>query len=423
MSIVIAGIFPFLEDWIDNPQPPQLTGVINELDNILPKASDFLGLLPLPTDGVEPCKSGKRRRTEGPVSGLQTVNKRDLLGGLFKTVFSLVTCVIDGTNKIKGGVIKGTTDAVKGLQNDLKPMIDALNEIGGNQPDPSAPNSNQPSSTEMESSSSSCTLNTISNCHIACTATVTTTIGRARKREDSEACTTVCDSPVTKCGATGVTSTSTITSTTAAIQRCAKGCSRCNTPRQPPDPISGVDYLTRTNGPAYVSAPTISALSTDAELFRRNITPRETSTPRHNLDKRALSNPRGTESGDVEKWLLEMIKQPGSKQLEHAQEKSDWFTTSITEQLEDSRGSWNLVGMHGCTAVIVVSRKRIFMAHLWEYPTMLNVDGHFQRDAIDVLSNPDGDGKGVAQGLRAFTGPGGDFENIADNNVRAMISK
>jgi hypothetical protein len=53
-------------------------------------------------------------------------------GGLFKTAFSLVTCVMDTTNKVKDVVIGGTTavvNTVKGLRDDLKPLLDALNEV------------------------------------------------------------------------------------------------------------------------------------------------------------------------------------------------------------------------------------------------------------------------------------------------------
>jgi hypothetical protein len=54
---------------------------------------------------------------------------------------------------------------------------------------------------------------------------------------------------------------------------------------------------------------------------------------------------------------------------------------------------------------------------------MDNTEGSFQRDAIDALLNVVGDGRGVTQGLSAFTSPGGDFENSFDNRVRSMISK
>ena len=143
MSIIIAGVFPLLQNWIEKPEPPQVTGITNELDNILPKATDFLGKLPKPTDGIEPCKSrSKHRRKED--TGL-VEHKRNLLGGLFKTAFSLVTCVIDTTNKIKDGVVKEAIENVKSLEEDLKPLLDALKEVDEVS---SSSKSDQPSSTQ-----------------------------------------------------------------------------------------------------------------------------------------------------------------------------------------------------------------------------------------------------------------------------------
>ncbi|KAF2108167.1 hypothetical protein BDV96DRAFT_605848 [Lophiotrema nucula] len=425
VSSIIAGIFPLLQNWIDDPKPPQVTGVTNELDNILPKASGFLGKLPKPSDGVEPCKSRKRGQAEEAYQDFQTLNRRSFLGGLFKTAFSLVTCVIDGANKIKDGVIDGATDSVKTLVKDLEPMVDALNEVDPNESDPSATDSNQPTSTQggssTSSSSSSCSMNTVSNCNVACTAVATTTVGGARRRAGNDACTTTCDATITKCGVTGVTSASTVTSTTTASRKCAKGCSACNAPLPLPEPITGGDYLTDTNGLAYVAASTASVLPTDVDVAARDTSPKETGIPNRSLYKRALTNPRDREfNGDVGEWLLAMVKQPGIKDLAHGNYPG-WFSTSITEKLLNNRAVWRLGNMHGCTAIIVISRKRMFMAHIWESPTMDNADGDFQRDAIDVLRDAAGDGKGVTEGLSAFTGSGGDFENIAENRVRAMI--
>jgi hypothetical protein len=106
---------------------------------------------------------------------MHSLSKRGFLDGLFKTVFSLVTCAIDDTNKLNDSVIKGIEDTVKSLTDDLKPMIDALNKVGPeDNTEPSASASDQESSsrTSSSSSSSSCSLRTVSNCQVACIATV-----------------------------------------------------------------------------------------------------------------------------------------------------------------------------------------------------------------------------------------------------------
>lgn len=403
MSIAIAGIFPLLQRWIDAPQPPQLAVVTNALDDILPKATNFLGMLPKPTGGLEPCKSGNKRRFEEGIQDLQTLGKRSFLGGLFKTAFSLVTCVIDTNNKVREAIIKGAIDTVKNLEIDLKPMVDALKEVDpndSNDPDasPTSPISPTLSSSSSSSSlSSSCTLNTVSNCNVACTATATTTVGRARRRADVESCTTVCEAPITKCGATGATSASTVTSTTtAAIRLCARDCPGCGDP-----------------------APTISEMPTGVDIVARDMGPHETGSHNDDLQKRAFTNPHDDEwRGDVGKWLLKMINHSSSHRLQHGT-KPGWFTTAISEELLDRTASWNLGNMYGCTAVIVVSRRRIFMAHIWQSPTMDNKYDSFQRDAIDVL----GDEQGVQHGLSMYTAGPEAFANTEQNKVQAIISR
>jgi hypothetical protein len=196
--------------------------VTNEFEKILPKAVEFLRKLPVPTDGVEPCNSKRKRRSKLVDGTAQVFDKRDFLGGLFKTVFSLVSCVVDTTTKIKDEIIKGTKDTVESvvqLQDDLVPMLDALHEVdpgGSTKPSdaigdtkPSEPNddpkSSDPTTTsEVPSSSSSCTPQTISNCNIRCTAVVTTIVGGVRRRAEQDACTTSCARLITKCSTTGV---------------------------------------------------------------------------------------------------------------------------------------------------------------------------------------------------------------------------
>ncbi|KAF2277836.1 uncharacterized protein EI97DRAFT_274521 [Westerdykella ornata] len=59
----------------------------------------------------------------------------------------------------------------------------------------------------------------------------------------------------------------------------------------------------------------------------------------------------------------------------------------------------------------------MFMTHIWEGPTMVTPQ-NLQTQILDSLRYGDA---GVPQGLTAFTGAGGDFENIPENKVRAFI--
>jgi hypothetical protein len=427
MSIIIAGVFPLLNDWIEKPEPPQVTGVTNELENILPRATDFLAKLPQPTDGIEPCNSGSKHRRDEETR--LDVHKRNLLGGLFKTAFSLLTCVIDTTNKIKDGVVKEAVENVKSLQEDLRPLLDALKEVDEDEPGSSTSKLDQPSSTQPPSStpsgsasSSSCSLNTVSNCKVQCTATATTTIGGAQRRADGEACSTTCDSPITKCGATGATSVSTVTSTTTNVQMCGKSCPSCNGSKPSPRPFTNSNLMTASDGLVYLPASTVSVAPTEGGFGARDVGPRETSAFADNIQKRALTNPNQL-GMDVGQWLLDVISQGEVKILTDGEEQEGFLTTALTGQLSNRANSFAVGNLWGCTVVVVTSRKRIYMAHIWEEDTMAKSDIDFQRDAIDIFVNTGGDGAGVTEGISAFTGPGGDFENVAENHVRAMVSK
>jgi hypothetical protein len=269
-----------IQSWIDHPDIP-IPAVTNGIGAILPKVLDFLGRLPKPTDGVEPCNSGKRlRRDENDV--VKSFDKRDFLGGLFKTAFSLITCIVDTTNKVKDAVIKGST-SVKDLENALKPMISALNEVVPNEEtNPSGSNSDKPTSIQLESPSSTCTLQTVSNCNIGCTATATITLGGPNKRAEGDTCTTVCGEPITRCNATGLTSVSTVTSTTTTYQLCSPDCSACNadTRNLPSNAPALGSYSKASNGVFYVPAPTVTALDDDnPSPQKREFIPRRQALP------------------------------------------------------------------------------------------------------------------------------------------------
>ena len=93
------------------------------------------------------------------------------------------------------------------------------------------------------------------------------------------------------------------------------------------------------------------------------------------------------------------------------------WTTALTYPLGNTADDWHLVNLYGCTSVVVISRKRMYLSHIWEVRSMKHPQ-FFQGDVLDVLRNG---GPEVPEGLAAFTGPGGDFENIPANKVRAFV--
>ncbi|KAF2036804.1 hypothetical protein EK21DRAFT_83732 [Setomelanomma holmii] len=413
LSIVAAGVFPLIQNWIHNPGTPEVTLLTNGLNNVLPKASAYLAKLPKPTDGVESCASRKHRQRGLPPSKSPTqLEKRSFLHGMFKTMFSLVTCIVDTTNHVRDLAVEGTSAAVeivKSLQDDLKPMLDALNEADeSTDSEESLSISTNLTPTESKPpSSSSCTPKMVSNCNIACTATATTTKGLPNKRAEAGACTTSCGNNIIKCDVTGVTSVSTATFTVTARQKCAWGCSDCNPKPQEPTPIAPdlSGYLTAPNGVLYLPAPTATAiLDIATSTPSKKVIPKGFVAGSSALERKGLSTPHE-----------EKYKARPSHRLEHGQ----WpyvKTTGFSYPLGDLPDTWNLIQLYGCTSVIVISPRRLFMTHIWEKPSMQ--PGNLDTQVLNSLQYGD---EGVPQGLTAFTGPGGDFVNTPLNKVRAFI--
>jgi hypothetical protein len=132
-------------------------------------------------------------------------------------------------------------------------------------PDAANPTTIEPNPT---SSPSSCTLRTISNCRIGCTATATTTLEGAERQAQHDACTTVCEAPITCCGATGVISTSTSTSTTIAIQKCAQDCAGCTYEvRRLYSVTVPAGYSQAPNSVLVLPAPTVTGSASNRQYY------------------------------------------------------------------------------------------------------------------------------------------------------------
>jgi hypothetical protein len=289
LSSIAAGIFPLLQRWINHPDVSEVTAVTSEIGKVLPKAFDLLAKLPKPLDEIEPCQHKHHRRSESLHTVIYSPNRRDLFGNLFKTAFSLVSCVIETTNNVKTTLIEGTADVVeviKELQRNLEPMVAALKDIDSiDNSKSSAVNTDKPSPPSKSIASSSCSVRTVSDCKIHCMALATTTVGGAIKRAAEDPCTTVCGAPLTRCDETGLTSLSTTTSTATVFQRCSPGCLGCNANNRvlPTNAPNLSAYLKASNNVLYVPAVTIASYGDDSPASK-------TGKP-DNVEKRALTNP------------------------------------------------------------------------------------------------------------------------------------
>jgi hypothetical protein len=118
--------------------------------------------------------------------------------------------------------------------------------------------------------------------------------------------------------------------------------------------------------------------------------------------------------GDVYLWLKSQV-QSNSHKLLHG--VLPITTTGFSFQLLNARETWHLLNLYGCTAVIILSRKRMYMMHIWEQPTMMSL----QLVDTDVLGVLYWGSLGVPQALRQLIAPGQDFENTLANNLHAFI--
>ncbi|KAH7114998.1 hypothetical protein B0J11DRAFT_594114 [Dendryphion nanum] len=355
---------------------------------------------------------------------------------------------------MKDVVVKGTSDTLRQLDKlkvELEPFVNALDKLdefkdpskGPNgppaKPEPSDPVSNEPSTTRASSSSSSssCTLQTVSNCNIACTARATTTVGGQNKRAEGDNCSTNCGAPITRCGATGITSVSTITST-ATI----------------PGHVCSPNFSTRakrglyTTNPASFGHPTATSSQISRDILQpvatssassgnNTITINRTRNPIKALDRRYFRHWKGDggpewipsiAQGDFVSWLRYEWRQiPPAHNLNIyglAQHQRDYgfMTTGFSFPFLKEYAQYSVRGLYGCTSVVIISPKRVFMSHIWEWPTLTFAedDGdHFNDYIYDQLVN--GDGSMLHGGLNSFIGPGGDFEDSEENEVRAFI--
>jgi hypothetical protein len=100
------------------------------------------------------------------------------------------------------------------------------------------------------------------------------------------------------------------------------------------------------------------------------------------------------------------------------------FTTYGNYPFGNIRGIFSVPALFGCTGVVVLSRKRVWIAHIFESPTFQAAwdSDTFKNDVLIPLEFGGGNslipqGDGIAH----YASAGGDFENTINNLVHIMI--
>ena len=415
-SSQIGVLFPLIDAWISDPQPARATEISDKVDGILVIAADFAAKLPKDSSGSD-NSCGNRRRD---------LSRRSFLGGLFKSLVQAVTCIAEDVAEVRKDIIDGVEDAVRKVASELaklKPEIGALKDIDPEDgKNPSNSQSDSASSTGLTSkittSSSSCTvMYTVTDFNILCT-TTTTMLGR--RAQGAVPCNTAYSTRTVSCSGSGVTSISTVT-TTSSVIRCAYDCPACNAGSvqvtTPTPSVTCQDCLTGTNGIHYL--PPEIATVTSSLLVTSHISnsPEQAATPYQRSEKRALIGPQNY---DNSAWIFMVEEVVKGKRVPQPQGGS-----ALTDRLLTVPDRWTIVDLFGCTSIIVTSRKRVWISHFWEEPTFTEASSRLTEDVLDPLIN--GNLNGNTPGLEDSGGPAKyagsnkDFAITQENNVKVTI--
>ncbi|KAJ3460654.1 hypothetical protein MRS44_011521 [Fusarium solani] len=387
VSTEILGLLPIIDSWKDDPE--------NLKDETKDKVDDvhddiIAVIVSLGGDPNQDC-AGKR--------------KRGLLGPIGDIINSLV-CIAKDLTDISGNIVIGNVPAVTGATGGVQSQTEDLTEE--DKDDDKTDEKSEQESTEKEESTteeptstttSPCTDDTAEHVTIICKPTTITEGGNVQTTETCFESITV---EVTGCSVTEATTVISTTGTAAAITPCASGsCGGGDACPMNDAPLSGADMaLVSTKVDcAVVSTITTSEIPTGAGAFGSN--PVTSPTPR-------------AESGSAKRDLDRRV-------FMHNTTPNPFYVASLNpiwvSQIGDASGHWfdypaigqgfaGVNGIYGCTAVIIVSDKGVYLSHIWENPVFIDIDWNwtddesFNRNAFEALR----DGTDNARSVTSLVG-------------------
>ncbi|KAF4467818.1 hypothetical protein FALBO_5308 [Fusarium albosuccineum] len=211
----------------------------------------------------------------------------------------------------------------------------------------------------------------------------------------STAQTSAASSTAPETTSTASETTTTATTTTGAYAPC--GSDTCGAGGSCPlnrQPLSGADMAP---GPTKVDCDALSTLT--GPLPEGTIDSGENPVP-------------GPGKRDLNARTFDVNTSPNGDYISNLTPTPDWVS-----QQGDTSGTWynfpeigqgraGVNGIYGCTAVIIVSNKGVYLSHIWENPVFIDGDwnptddAHFTSRAIDALR----DGTANAQSVAALVG-------------------
>ncbi|KAI5363121.1 hypothetical protein Slin14017_G068020 [Septoria linicola] len=441
----------------------QLKGVLDDTIPQLKHWVDGIQLDPKPViDGLTSIKN----MAEGMLGGIS--GSGDGGGGCSSGLFAALRCVTHGATDAVNGVTQGITDGLKGtldtITNLSKIIPDLKPESESEDNNPDKPSSREPTSqgttqstakstsqqssssrTTSSSSSSECTQSaTVTNDHVTCSPTV---VGSTITSTTCKTSTSV----VSGCSITGTTKITTVplcsqTSTaTAADVTCS------------PTVTSFAGQTGTTSWSCTTSTSVFSGCSVTGTTTTTSIAPSSTSRicaftgckrcapgpppsaafapiKKHGLTKRFMEVPGQYASyaqfivaqisgrGRALCALLAHRRPPVGMPLAEARRQIP--TSSHSIPFRSTPFSTGVVGLYGCTVVVIVSEAGVFLSHIFEEPTFINAekatkeyeygmvsdDAVWERDVTQNLFQGDTTGWTTRGGIMRLIGQGNIFQ-------------
>ncbi|MCJ1315551.1 hypothetical protein MMC15_000871, partial [Xylographa vitiligo] len=130
------------------------------------------------------------------------------------------------------------------------------------------------------------------------------------------------------------------------------------------------------------------------------------------LTKRAMTSPDNY-GGNVEDFLLGEYLLADRVPLRLGKNP----LSALVHELVNSQYDMVVENFYGCTSVVVVSQRAIWMSHFWEGPSFVNGQQQFQTEVLNTLVN--GDGTAEMPGIRQYTSPSNLLAN--DANPQTLV--
>ncbi|RMY15938.1 hypothetical protein D0867_06665, partial [Hortaea werneckii] len=397
----LSSAIPVIQGWIDG-DTEDIDPIISSLDDIEDESRELL-------------------------SEISDDSDKDTDHGCTANLFSLLTCIVDDVVSIKGGITEGVVEEVTSQLEDLTNLTDELEDRededdDGDDDDDDDSSSTTSSQTSTESSITSSTSSSTSSCSsgtsvtedyfVTCSPTVI-----------SSTTTQTCEtstSTVSGCSVSATASTTTISS--SAHPQCAQtGCSACTETTLPKQTAPCVDCVTTVSGRAYPAEQTSIPEGAD-EITSLDDLANNTSSKR----KRTLATPADF-NGDYLDFFTAQLQDPSLVNVPHRLAGTGGSSSALIQLYLDYPFSMTVQGLYGCTSIILISRRGVYMSHLFENPGFTD---NFQTDIAQAIPNGDStpisigslfDGQPWCPDLRSQSAAGGTFDPNQEGGVKTIL--